>query len=80
MGTGVTTYASDKIERVESDKSTREINEIIQNFEENIDLNENGFFVVKLAGVRENFNDMNPTDLNEAYRQTGSLFLLIMKI
>jgi len=71
IGTGVNTYASSTSEDVKSDNSTSAITEIIQNFEENINVNENGFYEVELTAVRENFADMNPTDLNEAYRQTG---------
>lgn len=71
MGTGVNTYASDMIKVVESDNSTSATNEIIQNFEENISLNDNGFYEVEQTGARENFNDMSPTDLHEVYRQTG---------
>lgn len=69
--TGVNTYASAKSEDVESDNQSSAVNEIIQNFEENIDVNENGFYEVELTAVKENFADMNPTDLNEAFRQTG---------
>jgi hypothetical protein len=71
MGTGFNTYASSISDDVESDNSINAINEIIQNFEENINLNENGFYEVELTAVREDFADMNPADLNEAFRQTG---------
>jgi hypothetical protein len=71
MGTGFNTYASSTSEDVKSDNSTIATNEIIQNFEENINLNEDGFYEVELTAVREDFADMNPTDLNEAFRQTG---------